>query len=104
MSKRNDKSFREPNLLIMASLASGPRHGYGMIEDIERFAGVRLGPGTLYGAIARLEERGMIEPVESTDRRRPYRLTIEGASVLAAEVAAMERISSLARSRLGGTN
>ena len=47
----------DPTLLVLASLAEGDKHGYAMMEDIERFAGVRLGPGTLYGAITRLEER-----------------------------------------------
>lgn len=88
---------RDPALLILASLANGPRHGYAMIDDIERAAGVKLGPGTLYGAIARLEQRQLIEPVESADRRRPYRLTATGAAVLDKEVVALERVVLLAR-------
>ncbi len=87
---------RDPALLILASLANGPRHGYAMIDDIERAAGVKLGPGTLYGAIARLEQRQLIEPVESADRRRPYRLTATGAAVLDKEVVALERVVLLA--------
>ena len=94
------QSNSDPSLLILASLAGGPRHGYSMIEDIERFAGTRLGPGTLYGAIARLVERGLIEPVETADRRRPYRLTSAGAAQLAADVASLERVVQLARTRL----
>jgi DNA-binding PadR family transcriptional regulator len=62
-----------PSLLILASLADGDKHGYAMMEDIQRFADVRLGPGTLYGAITRLEERNCIVPVDSRDRRQPYR-------------------------------
>ena len=71
----------DPTLLVLASLADGDKHGYAMMEDIERFAGVRLGPGTLYGAITRLEERGWIRPLKSTPvksaeaRRQPYTLT-----------------------------
>ena len=42
--------FSEPALLILISLAEGPKHGYSMAEDIEAIAGLRLGPGTLYGA------------------------------------------------------
>src|ERR1700753_1791580 len=68
----------DPTLLILTSLASGDKHGYALLQDIERFAGVTLGPGTLYGAIARLEQRGLIEPVEEPGRRRPYRLAAEG--------------------------
>ena len=61
------------------SLADGDKHGYAMMEDIERFAAVRLGPGTLYGAITRPEERGLIQTVHSPDkRRRPYRLSPSG--------------------------
>jgi DNA-binding PadR family transcriptional regulator len=90
----------EPTLLILASLAAGPRHGYAMIEDIERVTGTRLGPGTLYGALARLEQRGLIEALDSDDRRRPYRLTATGAELLAGEVDALERVVRMARSRL----
>ena len=67
--------FSEPALLILISLADAPKHGYAMTEDIAAIADVRLGPGTLYGAIARLEARGLIEPIQSDDRRNPYRLT-----------------------------
>lgn len=72
----------DPPVLILTSLASGSKHGYALLQDIESFAGVTLGPGTLYGAIARLEERGLIEPVGASGRRRPYRLTAAGARVL----------------------
>ena len=65
----------DPTLLVLASLADGDKHGYAMMDDIERFAGVRLGPGTLYGAITRLEERGWIRGLDADDRRRPYRIT-----------------------------
>ena len=52
----------DPELLIMASLASGPNHGYGIMSDIETFADVRLGPGTLYTAITRLVDKKLIAP------------------------------------------
>ena len=68
----------DPIFLIMTSLAGGPKHGYAMMEDIEAFAGTRLGAGTLYGAISRLEESGWIESLRANDRRRPYRLTPSG--------------------------
>lgn len=76
----------DPTLLVLASLADSDKHGYAMIDDIERFANVRLGPGTLYGAITRLEERGWIRPVEADDRRQPYRLTAEGRRHLKTEL------------------
>lgn len=74
--------FAEPALLILISLAEQPRHGYAMMEDIAGFCSVRLGPGTLYGAIARLEERGLIEAVATDDRRQPYRVTEAGFAAL----------------------
>ena len=76
----------DPTLLVLASLAEGDKHGYAMMEDIERFAGQRLGPGTLYGAITRLEERGWIAPVRSTDRRQPYAITGAGRQYLEEQI------------------
>src|SRR6476659_5871206 len=72
----------DPTLLVLASLADGDKHGYAMMNDIEEFAGVRLGPGTLYGAITRLEERGLIRAAQSSDRRQPYRITASGRAYL----------------------
>src|SRR6476646_1396895 len=72
----------DPTVLILTSLAAGEKHGYALLQDIEAFAGVRLGPGTLYGAISRLEERGLIEAAGASGRRRPYRLTAAGATAL----------------------
>jgi DNA-binding PadR family transcriptional regulator len=91
----------DPPVLILTSLAAGPKHGHALAKDIEAFAGVALGPGTLYGAITRLEERGLIEALESDARRRPYRITAAGATVLATSVAEMSRIAAVGASRLG---
>jgi DNA-binding PadR family transcriptional regulator len=74
--------FSEPALYVLISLADGAKHGYAMTQDIEAMTGHRLGPGTLYGAIARLEARQWIEPLPADDRRRPYRLTAAGRRVL----------------------
>jgi len=90
----------DPTLLVLASLADGEKHGYAMMEDIAVFAGVRLGPGTLYGAITRLEERGWIRPVASDDRRQPYRLTAAGRTHLEEQLANLERVLSTASRRL----
>jgi DNA-binding PadR family transcriptional regulator len=90
----------DPDLLIMTSLAGGPKHGYAMIVDIQAMAGVRLGPGTLYGAIPRLERAGLIEPLESADRRRPYRLTTRGAEVLRERLEALRDLSATGLRRL----
>jgi hypothetical protein len=67
--------YSDPPLLVMASLADGPKHGHAMIEDIFRMSGTRLGPGTLYGAIARLERESLSEALPPDQRRQPYRLT-----------------------------
>lgn len=87
-------------MLILASLAAGPKHGYAMIEDIEQMAGVRLGPGTLYGAIARLEQRGLISPLPTEERRRPYRLTALGATALRQQLAALQAFATTGLQRL----
>jgi DNA-binding PadR family transcriptional regulator len=90
----------DPTLLVLASLASGDKHGYGIMEDIQEFAGIRLGPGTLYGAITRLEERGWIRPLESDNRRRPYRLTTEGRRYLQRELAGLSLVVKTGLRRL----
>lgn len=92
--------FSEPALLILASLAGGPRHGYAIEKDVEQFSGVHLEPGTLYGALARLESRGWIEPLPAEDRRRPYRLTGLGADVLRARLENVQRITAVGLRRL----
>ena len=81
----------DPGLLVLISLASGPRHGHAMLLDIDRFAGTRLGPGTLYGAITRLEDGGLIEPLAAEARRRPYRLTDAGRRELAGRLNELHR-------------
>jgi DNA-binding PadR family transcriptional regulator len=86
--------------LVLISLAEGTKHGYAMTMDIARFAGRTLRPGTLYGAIARLESWGYIEPLAGEERRRPYRLTGRGAKALRASVEAQQRMASAARRRL----
>jgi DNA-binding PadR family transcriptional regulator len=92
--------FSEPALLILVSLAEEPRHGYSMTEDIDAVAGVRLGPGTLYGALARLEARGFIEPLKSEDRRNPYRLTALGERALRARLVSMMAVAQTGQRRL----
>ena len=90
----------DPTILVLASLAEGEKHGYAMMEDIQRFAGVRLGPGTLYGAITRLEERGWIRALESDDRRRPYQITGAGKQYLEEQLASLNSIVKTAMGRL----
>ena len=91
--------FSDPALFILVSLADGEKHGYAMMEDIEKTCGTRLGPGTLYGALSRLEKRGLVEPLASSEeRRRPYRLTATGASALEGRLRELE---GFARAGLG---
>ena len=91
----------DPPLLILVSLADGPKHGHALAKDIEDFAGVKLGPGALYGAITRLVERGLIEPLGDDDRRRPYRITPPGSAALAGALADLRRVTSAGLARLG---
>jgi DNA-binding PadR family transcriptional regulator len=86
--------------LILSSLAGGDKHGYALVKDIDEFAGVHLAPATLYEALARLERQGLIEALESSDRRRPYRLTSAGASALEAHLAAQRRYVDVGSERL----
>src|ERR1700684_4535773 len=91
----------DPPLLILTSLAGGPKHGHALSKDIEGFAGVALGPGALYGAITRLEERGLIEALESDDRRRPYRITSGGRAALGEAGRDMRTLADVGAMRLG---
>ena len=92
--------FSEPALFILISLADGPKHGYAMTLDIESLSGHKPGPGTLYGALARLEARKWIEPLAADDRRRPYRLTAAGQRVLRHRLHSLQALARVGRSRL----
>lgn len=92
--------YSDPPLLVLASLASGPKHGHAMIEDIARLCGTRLGPGTLYGAVARLEQQGWIEPLPPEERRHPYRITAQGLRVLRAKLTTLDNFAKAGLRRL----
>ena len=99
------KPLSEPVLLILTSLADEPRHGYALIKDIEDLSGgrVRLSTGTLYGAIRRLVEDGLIEPFDQDDTSRDkqaYRLTGEGRKQLRIELDRMKQLTQKAAARL----
>lgn len=95
-----DGKLSNEALLILTSLADEPKHGYAIQQDIARVSGRRLGPGSLYGAIARLEAANYIEPLKADGPRRPYRLTASGASALAAELNALRKVTATAARRL----
>jgi DNA-binding PadR family transcriptional regulator len=92
--------WTDPGLLILGALAGGPLHGYAIAGDVESTVGVRLGPGTLYAALSRLEERGLVRALAGDERRRPYELTAAGADVLADQLASMARFARTGRARL----
>src|ERR1700761_8010396 len=90
----------EAAVLVLISLAARPKHGYALIQDIKELAGVELGPGTLYGALDRLERLGLIESLPAEDRRHPYRITAPGAAALRRHLDARGRVSAAGRLRL----
>src|SRR5215212_5653226 len=96
--------FAEPSLLILVSLSDGPKHGYAIMTDVEGGTGRPLGPGTLYAALARLEERGLIEALPPVDRRRPYRLTGLGETTLTDQLASLSAFADVNLRRLRGSS
>jgi DNA-binding PadR family transcriptional regulator len=84
--------FADPSLLILTSLADGSKHGYAVMTDVAAFSGVRMEPGTLYGALSRLERRGWVRPLATEERRRPYQITAAGEAVLAEQLTSMQQI------------
>ena len=84
--------FADPSVLILTSLSDGPKHGYAIMTDVTAFSGVRMEPGTLYGALSRLEKRGWIRPLDTDERRRPYQITAAGQSVLAEQLKTMQQV------------
>jgi DNA-binding PadR family transcriptional regulator len=95
--------YTGPATLILSSLADGSKHGYALTKDIEQFAGMHLAPGTLYAALSRMVDQGLIEPVASDDeRRRPYRITPAGTEALRAQLSEQRRVADIGLRRLGG--
>ena len=92
--------YAGPATLILSSLAGGPKHGYALTADIQEFAGVRLQPGTLYGALTRLENQGLIESLEADGRRLPYRLTANGRAALHAHLCVQAQTAEVGLRRL----
>jgi DNA-binding PadR family transcriptional regulator len=92
---------QDPTLLVLTSLTGGPKHGYSLIQDIEAMSGVTLGPGTLYGVLARLEEEGLVEALPADDRRRPYKITGHGAAVLRERLETISAVARIGLKRLG---
>jgi DNA-binding PadR family transcriptional regulator len=91
--------FADPSVLILTSLADGPKHGYAIMTDITAFSGVGMEPGTLYGALSRLERRGWIRPLAAGERRRPSEITAAGQEVRAEQLRSMQQIVRTGRQR-----
>jgi len=94
------RELSERSTLVLTSLAGGEKHGYALIKDVEEFSGVRLGPGTLYAALSRLEREGLIEALPEADRRRPYRITTRGGDVLKSRLERLAGVTELGLDRL----
>jgi DNA-binding PadR family transcriptional regulator len=88
-------------LYLLMSLASGDKHGHALMKDVEQFAGVHLGPGTLYKALGRLEQDGLIESLPPEERRRPYALTPAGHDALARSLDHLAGVVDEGSRRLG---
>jgi DNA-binding PadR family transcriptional regulator len=100
MTRDAIRGSSDRSILILTSLAGSPKHGYALIKDIEEFAGVQLGAGTLYGALAKLEEDGLVEPLPAEDRRRPYQITTAGREQLRERLSEAARIAEVGLRRI----
>ncbi|MDW6060021.1 methyltransferase domain-containing protein [Streptomyces sp. FXJ1.4098] len=83
----------DAQMLVLCTLADGPLHGYAINAAIEKLSGERLGPGSLYGALTRLEDKELIEPLAGEGRQRPVRLTAKGREVLERELRSMAEVT-----------
>ena len=84
---------------VLLAMEDGAKHGYAIMQHVEAASGLRMGPGTVYGAIQRMEESGLVR--ESTEppegRRKLFEMTAGGTDALRAEAARLDRLASLAR-------
>jgi DNA-binding PadR family transcriptional regulator len=102
MSVEAIRGSSDRSVLVLTSLASGAKHGYALIKDIEAFAGVKMGPGTLYGCLAKLETAGFVEALPAEERRHPYRITASGSAKLTERLTESARIARIGLKRLSG--
>ncbi len=102
--------LRESTYFVIAALLDGPRHGYAIVKAVDELSEgrVRLSAGTLYGALSRLADEGLLavqsDEVVSGRRRRYYRLTDSGRAALAAEAARLHARAAVVRDRLTPTS
>jgi DNA-binding PadR family transcriptional regulator len=102
MTRDSIRGSSDRSILILTSLADAPKHGYALIKDVEDFAGLKLGAGTLYGALAKLEADGLVAALPADDRRRPYQITPAGRQYLYARLSEAARIAEVGLGRLAG--
>lgn len=100
MTSNSIRGSSDRGVLILTSLAGSPKHGYALIKDIQGFAGVTLGAGTLYGALAKLEDAGLVEALPEQDRRRPYQITPAGRDQLRERLSEAARIAEVGLRRI----
>lgn len=101
--------LREPTFFILLSLVPAENHGYAILKEVETLSEgrVRLSTGTLYEALSRLREQGLVERLESTDEggpgkpRKIYQLTALGRQVIEAEAARLQALAAAARRQMG---
>ena len=102
MSTEGIRGSSDRSVVVLTSPASGPKHGYALIKDIEEFSVVKMGPGTLHGCLSKLEEAGLIEALPAQDRRHPYRVASQGSAMLGIRLSESARIAKLGLKRLAG--
>jgi DNA-binding PadR family transcriptional regulator len=100
MTRDSIRGSSDRSILILTSLADSPKHGYALIKDIDEFAGVQLGAGTLYGALATLEKAGLVAALPEEDRRRPYQITPAGREQLRERLTEAARIATVGLQRI----
>lgn len=100
MARPTTGFLSDGSLLVLISLATGPKHGYAIQRDVAAFSGVELGPGTLYVILPRLEREGLVRPLPAEGRRRPYRITDRGRESLAADLNQARALSGVGLRRL----
>jgi DNA-binding PadR family transcriptional regulator len=100
MTRDSIRGSSDRSILILTSLADSPKHGYALIKDIEDFAGIKLGAGTLYGALAKLERAGLVEALPADDRRRPYQITAAGRDHLRERLSQAAHIAEVGLRRI----
>ncbi len=100
MTSKRIRGSSDRSILVLTSLAGGPKHGYALIRDIEDFAGVTLGPGTLYGCLSKLEDAGLVEALPAEERRHPYRITAAGLEAVEERLTDAARIARIGLQRI----